>query len=47
MSISDANDGYGMYRRLTNFLDLDAEDTPIVLFLGEHQEKYIYHYDKI
>lgn len=42
LAISDVNDGFGMFKRLTNFLDVKTENLPQVLFLGEHQEKYFY-----
>jgi protein disulfide-isomerase A1 len=40
LTVSEANDGHGLFDRLAEYLGVDAKSTPRVLYLGEKQDKY-------
>lgn len=40
LSVSEANDGHGLFERLAEYVGVDVSTTPKFLYLGEKQEKY-------
>lgn len=40
LTVSETNDGHGLFDRLAEYLGVDAKSTPRILYLGEKQDKY-------
>lgn len=40
LTVSAPNDGHGLYERLAEYLGVNPENTPSVLYLGDKQDKY-------
>jgi len=40
LTISEPNDGHGLFDRLAEYLGVNPENTPSVLYLGDKQDKY-------
>lgn len=36
-------DGHGFYERLAEFLGVDTQNAPTILFLGEKGDKYLFN----
>lgn len=42
LTLSDKNDGHGLFDRLAEYLGVDVNNVPAVLYLGADAEKYIF-----
>ena len=40
LTVSDANDGHGLFDRLGEYLGVDVKNSPKVLFMGDKTDKY-------
>lgn len=47
LTLSDANDGHGLFERLAEYLGVDTKNTPAVLFMGDKNDKYNFDGEEI
>ena len=42
LTLSDKNDGHGLFDRLAEYLGVNTENVPAVLYFGEASDKYVF-----
>lgn len=42
LTVSESNDGHGLFDRLAEYVGVNTQETPQILYLGEKQDKYIF-----
>jgi protein disulfide-isomerase A1 len=47
LSVSKKNDGHGLFDRLAEYLGVNTNNTPTILYLGDKADKYNYDLDDI
>lgn len=47
LTISDANDGHGLFDRLAEFVGVDTKNVPAVLYMGDKNDKYFFDKEEI
>lgn len=47
LTLSDKNDGHGLFDRLAEYLGVNTENVPAVLFLGAKNDKYLFDQSEI
>eukprot|EP00178_Gracilaria_changii_P017967 TRINITY_DN5128_c0_g3_i1.p1 TRINITY_DN5128_c0_g3~~TRINITY_DN5128_c0_g3_i1.p1 ORF type:complete len:130 (-),score=15.03 TRINITY_DN5128_c0_g3_i1:465-854(-) len=40
LTVSDPDDGHGLFDRLAEYLGVDAKNTPAILYMGDKNDKY-------
>jgi hypothetical protein len=45
LTVSSPNDGHGLFDRLAEYVGVNTQETPQVLYFGEKQDKYIFEGD--
>lgn len=40
LTVSDSNDGYGLFEKFAEYLGIEPQNTPTVVYLGAKNDKY-------
>ena len=47
LTLSDADDGHGLFERLAEYVGVDTKNVPTVLYMGDKNDKYFYDQEEI
>lgn len=47
LTVSDPEDGHGLFDRLAEYLGVDPKNTPTILFMGDKADKYFFDSEEI